>query len=156
MLLSMLVIILAWIPMTLSGNIICTNETGECQHSTIDCVSGESCSVFCNGNRGCYGSRINCPTSATCNVYCNGNHGCYLADINCPTNGRCNVYCNGDRICDFPKSIFLRNWPQIRDVFADNCPIKGACNLDCAGNYGCYFSNINCISMELTKINGIT
>eukprot|EP01083_Nonionella_stella_P280116 952785_1 len=76
---------------------------GQCTGGTLNCPSGEECTVKCDDIDACKSTTVNCPTNANCNVVCDTWHqaACQHIKVNCPTTGNCNMDCAVSSACYF-------------------------------------------------------
>eukprot|EP01083_Nonionella_stella_P175332 610285_1 len=68
---------------------------GQCTGGTLNCLSGEECTVKCWDTDACTSTTVNCPTNANCDISCDTWHlpACQYIKVNCPTTGNCNMDC---------------------------------------------------------------
>eukprot|EP01083_Nonionella_stella_P012411 35221_1 len=76
---------------------------GQCTGGTLNCLSGEECTVKCWDTDACTSTTVNCPTNANCDISCDTWHlpACQKIKVNCPTTGNCNMGCAQTSTCLF-------------------------------------------------------
>jgi len=63
-----------------------------------DGCSGSVCVIEC-GSTGCSERVMNCPTGMTCQISCNGTDACDTTTVNCAPGSACSIHCEGTDAC---------------------------------------------------------